>query len=448
LHHPKLNTDLVWSDKLKINKQLLSAMNEAGYTAPKEIQDKTMKRINGGQDIIAVGPEGIGKTTTYVLSVLMRLKFAHEEAPRALVLVPDKEKVLEVVEQFNALGKNTSIRTLGLFGGVGMEPQLDALADGVDVVVGTPDRVRAIYLKLALNMNKISMFILDDADLFIKQGMQLPVSEIARSLSKCQHLVFCEVMHDKLDRLISPFLNYPALIEVNAPVEAQIESHDQVLYHVPNFRTKLNLLNLLLSNSNAYPKAIVFVNTRVTAAKVYAKLKQRIGDEAALFKPLDFDQEGFSSINEFKEAGKFRVLVIADEAAPSPDLTNIPFIFHFELPVEKETYVERIQRRINEEENKPLYVTFATDIELSLIRKIEQSTGKIPEAALPVDLKVETDEQKRDPDTESNPKEKTSNQNESGGAFHEKKQSNAKQYNYGFKDKQKMAGKVSKRRNS
>lgn len=437
----------MWSNKLKINKQLQSAMEDLGYSSPKEVQEKSMSRIAGGQDLVIVGPEGIGKTTTYVLSVIMKLKYAFEEAPRALILVPDKERVLSLVDKIQALSKNTSLRTLGVFSGVGMEPHLDALADGVDILVGTPDRVRAIYLKLALNVNKITLFILDDADLMIKQGQQLPITELARSLPKCQHLVFTQVMHDKLAKVITPFLNFHSEIEIAAPIEPKIDTYSQLLYHVPNFKTKLNLLNQLMSDEEKYKKVIVLVNTKVTAEKVYLRLKQRIGTQATLSNTTHSEEEN-SSIVKFRQDPSLRVLVTSFENQNFIPVNEINFIVFFELPQEKEKVIDLIERRVTEKEENPVFITFATDIELTLVKKIEHETGTpMTQEVLPSDLLIEQDAFKSDSDVEKKP-EKETEKPSSGAAFHEKKESNAKQYNYGFKDKQKMSGKISKRRNS
>src|ERR1700754_424664 len=114
---------MVWFEKLKLNKQLVRSVNEAGFTNPTELQLKTLTRIVGGQDIIAVGPEGSGKTTTYVLGVLNRFNYAPEGVPRVLILVPEKEQVMAVLEQFELLNKNKSISIVGLYIAPGIEAQ-------------------------------------------------------------------------------------------------------------------------------------------------------------------------------------------------------------------------------------------------------------------------------------------------------------------------------------
>lgn len=413
---------------------MVRSITDAGFITPKEIQIKTMTRIVGGQDIIAIGPEGCGKTSTYILGVLNKLKQGFEDAPRALILVPDKDSVLEVMQQFERLNKNKTIRIAGLYAAPAMESQLNDLADGCDIVVATPDRARAIYLKLALNLNKIIMFIVDDAEQIVKQGLQLPVVELANSIQKCQHLIFSEVMHERLDKMIGPFMRQPFTIEVEELGDNRVTTYPQLLYQVPNFRTKLNLLTLLLDDAEVFTKAVVFVNTRLTAEKVYNQLKLRLKKEVAILNPVFFESAGFESMDEFNNADEVRVLIIADELQGNLDLDKIPFIIHAELPAEKERFIGRVLQQ--QPEDEALAITFATDFELPMVRKIEQAIGqKIPVADLPDDLVVDVDikEAEKKVQTHKAPKEE-----ERGAAFHEKKASNAKDYNYSSGLKAKM----------
>ncbi len=177
-------------DKLKLNKQLVTALQDVGISSAKELQQKTMSRILGGQDIIGIGPEGSGKTTTYVLAILMKLKFAFEEAPRAIVLTNDKESALAIEKQFEVLGKNTDVRTMCVLPGQGMETQREELAEGVDVVIGTPDRVLTLLLQTGLNMNKVRTLVLDNAEGLIRQGFKTSIHRISVATTKCQNIVF------------------------------------------------------------------------------------------------------------------------------------------------------------------------------------------------------------------------------------------------------------------
>lgn len=428
----------MWAEKLKLGKQLVRTVTDAGYEGPKEIQLKTLPRIAGGQDLIVVGPEGSGKTTTYVLAVLNRIKQGFGDAPRVLILVDSKERVEAVTAQFEVFTKNKSVQIVGLYPAPGMETQLNVLADGADVVIATPDRARAIYLKLGLNLNKVDLLILDDADQIIKQGMQLPVAELANSIDKAQHLVFTEVMHDKLLKMIDPFMKMPATVEVEELEETGLITHEQLLYQVPNFRTKLNLLNLFLGDTEVFTKNVVFVNTSFTAEKVLKSLNKRIKDEAAILNPAFFDTVGFADIQQFKALSNVRTLIIANENNPNPDLTDIPFIFHLELPEEKETFIKHVVNTWPQENFEVLAITFATDLELTSVRKIEQAIGqKIPVAELPEDLVIEKEPKKTAEKSEKIEKEIQ----ETGAAFHEKKASNAKTYNYSSGEKAKMNNK-------
>ncbi|WP_295655177.1 DEAD/DEAH box helicase [uncultured Mucilaginibacter sp.] len=423
----------MWLEKLKLNKQLVRSVTEAGYLTPKEIQAKTLTRMIGGQDIIAVGPEGCGKTTAYIIGVLMRLKYGVEEAPRALVLVPDKERVLEVTEMFHRLNKNESIRIVSLYATPGTETQMNALADGCDIVVATPDRARAIYLKLGLNLNKIMMFVVDDAQAIVKQGLQLPVNELANSITKCQHLVFTEVMHSKLELMIDPFMNDAAIIEVEELTEAKAEVYEQLLYTVPNFKTKINLLNLLLGEQAAKNKMVVYVNTRLTAEKLYNSMFQGVKKKAALLKPIFFESAGFEHIDDFKDQDAYSILIVANELQVTTDLYRIDTIIHFELPVEKETFIQRIVKRDGQDLE---VLTFSTDHELADVRKIEQATGKKMQVTeLPENLIVSKDV--KDAEVKKRPMPKNT-EPVRGEAFHEKKASNAKTYNISASKKAKM----------
>ncbi|ETZ20363.1 DEAD/DEAH box helicase [Pedobacter sp. V48] len=420
-------------DKLKLSKSLVTAMNDAGYISAKEIQAKTMSRIIGGQDIIAVGPEGCGKTTTYVLGVLMRLKYSTDEAPKVLILVPDQERVLAVIEEFRLLSKNRNLRIIGLYGTGGMDEVIQELLDGIDIVVATPTRARAVYLKLGLNLNRLQMLIVDDAEVIVKQGMQLPVCELARSAGKVQHLIFTTVVHDKLNLMIDQFMNFPTTLEVEDLGERKAITHELLLYQVPNFKTKVNLLNLLLRDDEVFDKVVVFVNSRLTAQKLGKSIHSAKPGEVSVLNPLFFDEEGFDHIEDFKDTPEARVLIVANEGSASVDLSGIPFLFHFEVTEQKELFLSRVVKSGPEE---IVAITFATDMELVDLRKIEQSLGaKIPVMDLPEDLVID---KVAKASTKIKTVKETVEAPKGGGAFHDKKESNTKDYNYGIGQKAKM----------
>ncbi len=410
-------------------------MAEAGYAAPKEIQLRTMSRIIGGQDVIATGHEGSGKTTTYVLAVLNRFSYAPDGVPKVLVLVPDREHVEAVIERFDLLNKNKSISIVGLYALPGIEAQLDALADGADIVVATPDRARAIYLKLGLNLNKVELLVIDDADLIVQQGLQLPVVELANSITKAQHIVFTGVLHDKLNKMIAPFMKQPAIVEVDEVGDTQLDLLPQLLYQVPNFGTKLNLLNLFMQDDELFTKTIVFVNTRQTAEKIYRSLYTTSKKEVALYRAQMLGIESFVSADDFRADANARMMIVANEDDADVITAGIPFILHFDLPADRDVFLNRVVCNEIAPNEETLAITFATDLELTIVRKIEQASGqKMPVAELPDNLIIEQERKK----AEEKPVLTKSGEPIAGAAFHEKKASNSKTYNYSSGTKAKM----------
>jgi superfamily II DNA/RNA helicase len=430
--------EMVWAEKFKLKKQLIKSVTDAGFNTPKEIQLKTLNRIIGGQDVIAVGPEGCGKTTTYVLSTINRFNHDAEGVPRVLILAPDQEKIFGIVAQFEQLNRNKSLTIVSLHAGTTTEQQMDELADGADIVVATPDRARAIYLKLGLNLNKVELLVIDDAQQIVKKGLQLPVVELANSIGKAQHLVFSEVLHDKLNKMIEPFMQLPAIIEVEELPEEQLPVHPQMLYHVPNFGTKLNLLNLFLYDDELFTKTVVFTNTRQTAEKIYKSLENRMRNAVAVLNPTFFEYNGVKDISEFKANAEQRVLVIANEGTEEVDLQNIPFIIHIDLPLDKDIYINHLVNHATDADDETLALTFATDLELDQVRKIENATGqKMQKADLPDELVIEKDRKAKETEKEKQPAKVDPNKYVPGEAFHEKKPENSKTYNFssGYKAK-------------
>jgi len=412
-------------------------MKELGYLSAKEIQLKSMSRIIGGQDIIAIAPDGSGKTTTYILGILNDLKYAPAEAPKVLILAADQERIEAIVAQFYLLSNNKNLSIMGLRTSGSMEEEIEDLVAGVDIVVATPNRARAVYLKLGLNLNKLKTFIVDDAEEIIKQGMMNPVRELARSSQKCQHLVFSTVEHEKLHQMIDEFMNFPALIEVEELSEQKLQVYDQILYQVPNFTTKINLLNYLLRDEDIFDKVVVFTNSRMTASKLNNSLYKKHPNEVAALNPLFAEDHSLSDIVEFKKRPDCRVLIVANEDSEQIDLTDIPFIFHFDLPENKDLFIQRV---VKTTEDDVLSFTFATDLELPDVKRIEQQIGEKMQIMDLPDSLVIYDPKKAG----KNSDQKEAYDETRGGAFHPKKASNAKTYNIGAGKKAKLTMKNKK----
>ncbi len=369
-------------------------MLDAGYLSPKEIQSKTISRMVGGQNIIGVGPEGCGKTTAYVLSVLMRLREHVEGAPRALILVPTKEKVTALTALFKWLGKHTGIRISCLTSGLMGDHYLETIEDGLaDIVIGTPDKINALYIKSTLNLRSLMAFVVDDAELIFKLNLQAPVYNLSEGIPKCQRLVFTEVVNEKLNKLTEQLMPNASLVEVQDIMDPNPETINMILYKVPNYKTKLNLLELMLRDSKVFAKVVVFVNTRDTAETLYNNLKKRIGNTIGILNHGSYNS-AFDSLEEAKQSSSTRIIILSSEDQPSFNLTSIPYIFHMEIPSEKEIFITRIKKISNE--NTAVSITFATNVELDQVKKIEQLTSKKMQVEnLPSDLLLEVNPKKK-----------------------------------------------------
>lgn len=412
-------------------------MNDLGYFTAKEFQLRSLSRIIGGHSMIGIAPEGAGKTTSYVLGVLMRLKYTQDEAPKVLILAPDEDRIAEIVDRFLTISQNKDLHIIGLKTSGSTEEEIEELVLGIDIVVATPTRARAVYLKLGLNLNRIQTFIIDDAEEIVKQGMQTTVRELAQSCGKVQYLAFSTVEHEKLHLMIDVFMPFSAVVEVDELADQVVDTHELVLYQAPNFTTKINLLNMLVGDKEVFDKAVVVVNSQLTAQKLGESLYAEKGEVAVLHRlrhddsDMDDAEVDDSGIDDFRRNPECRILIVANEGRAGLDLSGIPFVFHFEIPDNKTDFIRNVVKTSDDE---TIVITFATDIELPQLRKIEQDLGKrIPVMPLPEDLIIYR--------PSGDPKEKHEADESKGGAFHKKKESNSKTYNYGGGAKARMTKK-------
>ncbi len=428
-------------EKLKLSRQLQIAIAKNGFLTPKELQQKLLPRIAGGQHLVAVAPEGAGKTTTYVLAALNKLGFEEEVAPRVLILVPNEESGQAVLDQLDLFNRNRNLVFYGLFAGKeSLQTQIDEISDGVDVIVSTPDRAKATYLKLGLNLNKIHFFIIDDADEIIKNGMQLHTAELANSAKNSRHLVFSNVRHKRLDDFVNKFMHEPQFIEVDGLGKSQLNTINQLMYQVPNFRTKLNLIRLLMTDKEVFDKVIIFVNSQFTAQTVHKELQEIHHDEVFLQQPQSFEEKKSFTVKNFAQNPAQRILILVSHESEDLDVAEIPSIIHFDIPEQPVVYLKRVLFKT--ENQNQLSIMFSTDLELAAIRKIEQEQGKYLQVLdLPDDLYVEHDiSRKKAPKPEIDKSQ--------GGAFHEKKPENSKTHNYSGREKVRLSGKISNKRRS
>lgn len=261
-------------ENFNLNKQLLNAVQEIGYEKPTLIQEKAIPLALAGHDILGIAQTGTGKTAAFVLPLLFKVKYAQGQHPRALILAPTRELVMQIEEAVVGFGKFTDIRYVCLYGGLGPKPQIEKVQEGVDVVIATPGRFMDLYKREVLYTRDIKTLILDEADKMLDMGFLPQIRAILEIIPvKRQNMLFSATFSDKIERLSHEFLEFPERVEV-APQASTAETIEQVKYFVPNVRTKMDLLEKLVS-APGFERGIVFTKSRKNAEEVFRFLNHR-----------------------------------------------------------------------------------------------------------------------------------------------------------------------------
>jgi ATP-dependent RNA helicase RhlE len=410
-------------EQFKLNRQLLNAIEEAGYTEPTPIQEQAIPVALAGQDILGIAQTGTGKTAAYTLPLLMRIKYAQGQHPRALIMAPTRELAMQISEAITQLSKYTDIRTVVLYGGVGPKTQIEELRKGVDIIVATPGRFMDLYFQEEIVVKHLNAMVLDEADKMMDMGFMPQIRKLLEIIPrKRQNMLFSATFSGRVENLSHEFLEFPTRIEVT-PQATAAEMVTQALYEVPNFRTKINLLSYLLEDKETFTRVLVFTRSREVAGLVHQNLLNRVVPEAEL-RVIHANKGQNTRINAmeaFRE-GNIRVMVATDVVARGIDITEVSHVINFDVPLIYEDYVHRIGRtgRANTVGNAITFMTIADEYH---IRKIETMIRtEIPRAEFPDEVYIaetpfqEQQDMLREIDNQRRKEDPTFK-----GAFHEKK---------------------------
>lgn len=193
----------------KINQELQQALIENGLTEANAMQKETFSTLKSGSDCIIIAPKGSGKSTTIVLNVIQRLAGATEESPRALIIVEDKAKVLEMESLFEKYGKNSNLEVYGVHDKGDMEYDKNYISSGIDVLIGTPNKLSEMFTTAGFNVNRLKMFILDDADPILKLRHETKIMRISNSIVRTQRIIFSEQFTERIEVLAEKMLEEP-----------------------------------------------------------------------------------------------------------------------------------------------------------------------------------------------------------------------------------------------
>jgi ATP-dependent RNA helicase RhlE len=408
-------------ENFNLNRQLLNAVADAGFSIPTEIQQKAIPLISGGQEVIGIAQTGTGKTAAYVLPLLMKMKYAQGKEPRALILSPTKELTLQLAEHTLALAKYTDLRIIALYGGVGAKAQIEAIEKGVDIIIATPGRFMELYLQGNLPTKLIKTLVLDEADRMMDMGFMHQLRKIFEVIpGKRQNLLFSATFSERIESLSKEFLEFPVKIEVT-PQATTATQVAQVMYNVPNLKTKINFLEHLLQDKEAFNRVLIFTRTKEVANNVFKYLERKAFGPVRVIHSNKGQNTRINAVNEFKE-GNIRILVSTDVTARGIDVTKVSHVINFDVPLLYEDYVHRIGRTGRAfQEGKA--ITFVTKAEVYHIEKIQKLIREnIPVLPLPASVEVdptpreEAQEMAREID-----KQKRKEDPEFKGAFHERK---------------------------
>jgi ATP-dependent RNA helicase RhlE len=334
-------------DTLGLAEPLLRAVHEQGYTTPTPIQRQAIPAVLDGGDLLAGAQTGTGKTAGFVLPTLQRL--SQNPAPRdargrrpirCLILTPTRELAAQVEESVRAYGKYMKLTSMVMFGGVGMQPQIDALRRGVDILVATPGRLLDHHGQGTLDLSHVEIFVLDEADRMLDMGFIHDIKKVLAIVpAKKQSLLFSATFSDEIKALADRLLNKPALIEV-ARRNQTAELIAQKIHPVSRDAKKDLLTHLIKSND--WHQVLVFTRMKHGANRLTEHLVKQ-GITAMAIHGNKSQGARTKALAEFK-SGELQVLVATDIAARGIDIDQLPHVVNYELPNVPEDYVHRIGR--------------------------------------------------------------------------------------------------------
>ncbi len=412
-------------EQFNLNTPLTNALIDLGFDTATPIQEKCFPVIMSGKDVVGIAQTGTGKTFAYLLPILRQLKFSVEKSPRVIIVVPTRELVVQIVAETEKLAKYMNLRVAGVYGGTSMNTQKQMLHNGLDILVATPGRLLDLALTSVLRLKTVQKFVIDEVDEMLSLGFRPQILSFLDILPpKRQILMFSATMNTEVSELIDTFATAPARITISE-TGSPLENIVQIGFHVPNFYTKVNLLEHLLSFEDEFKKVLVFVGNKRLANRIKEQMGERFTEQVGVIHSNKSHNTRVAAVNNL-EIGMHRVLVATDVAARGLDITDVTHVINFDTPEVPEEYMHRIGRT-GRAEKQGIAITFINEAEKPFQAGIEALMGQpLPIEPMPEDVIVSdlfTDEERPvlyDKEYLA-PVAKSE-----GGSFHEKKEKNRK----------------------
>ena len=429
---------------LNLNTPLYNAIEDLGFESPTPIQAEAFNVVASGKDMVGIAQTGTGKTFAYMLPILRHLKYSRQDNPRVLVLVPTRELVVQVVSEIEKMSKYINNRVLGVYGGTNINTQKQAVAQGLDILVATPGRLYDLAVSRVLQLKSIQKLVIDEVDVMLDLGFRHQLLNIFDILpERRQNIMFSATMTADVDELITDFFINPTKIQI-AVSGTPLENIKQERYNVPNFYTKVNLLEYLLSDKDEFSRVLIFVAYKKMADRLFDKLEELFPGENCVIHSNKTQNYRLRSIEQFSE-GEHRLLVATDVMARGLDIDDVTHVINFDTPDYPENYMHRIGRT-GRAEKQGHALLFSTENEqeararIEALMQLEIETKDIPDV---VEISNELIEEERPQIKERHNPTKRSSEDISGPAFHEKKEKN-KKVNLGGSYRREIAKKYKK----
>ncbi|HEY5754843.1 MAG TPA: DEAD/DEAH box helicase [Steroidobacter sp.] len=362
--------------------ELTRALADRGYTAPTPVQARVIPEILAGRDVLAGAQTGTGKTAGFTLPLLQRLQesASPSRAPRVLILVPTRELAAQVNESIQSYGKYLRHRSLVIFGGVSINPQIDNLRRGAEILVATPGRLLDHVQQRTVDLSRIEIFVLDEADRMLDMGFIADIRRVIKLLPKQrQNLLFSATYSDDMRKLAQGLLHNPVEIEV-AKRNAAVDTVEQRAYFVSKDQKRALLSHLILDGD--WQQVLVFARTKHGANRLAKQLEQD-GIETAAIHGNKSQNARTAALSDFKNF-RIRALVATEVASRGLDIKELPHVVNYELPNVPEDYVHRIGRT-GRAGATGLAVSLVSSDESGLLKDIERLLRKsVPKANVPV----------------------------------------------------------------
>jgi ATP-dependent RNA helicase RhlE len=359
---------------LDLRTSTLTAVDDAGYTTPTEVQRLAIPELLAGKDVLATAQTGTGKTAAFVLPLVERVRPAERRGknatPTALILTPTRELAVQIVESIGTYGKGSGLSCLAIYGGASRNRQIDQLRARPDIVVATPGRLLDLIAEHYIDLRAVTYLVLDEADRMLDMGFIPAVRRIVgMTPTERQTALFSATMPGPIQELARQFLRDPEHIAAESG-ELRVEKIDQYVMHVDQ-ADKLDLLPRLIRDRGMF-RVLVFTRTKHRARKV-AKVLDKQGIDADAIHGDKSQSARLRALSDFRN-GKLHVLVATDVASRGIDVDDITHVINFEIPNEPETYVHRIGRTARAG-SEGCAISLCDESEMTYVRDIERLIG-------------------------------------------------------------------------